>query len=130
MSANIAQDGTVRQLDRPAEPDENIVEKDVTDTERLVRLLMRIMRELTDLRRRWWPRRIDFEDVAVDDTNTTKYRLQHNFNGRARWWVVDWQSSAGGGFWLDRHSDSDETTLVVTSGVVGVVTIRVEEAGA
>ncbi len=131
MSANIRNDGTVRQLDRAAEGDERIIESDVTDASRLVRLLNRILKELQTLRRRWWPHRIDFEDVTVDATGTTQVPLQHNLNGRVRWWVVDWIADSTGtrpNLWRDATTTS-ASTLVLLSGAAGVATIRCEEAG-
>lgn len=133
MSAVVPTSGTVRQLDRQAEPDEQVDEEQVKDAPRLARLLMRILRDLALLKRRFWPGHIDHEDRVVDSTGTTKYRFPHGFGGRVRWWVVDWQ--VGSAFKLSyspslsRHTDSDDNTLVLVSYVDGTVTIRVEEAG-
>jgi hypothetical protein len=128
MSANIPTTGTPRQLDRPAQPEEQITEEHATDASRLSRLLMTVLRDIASLKRRWWPERLDFVDRVVDATGTTKYRLPHGLRGRVRWWVVDWQGSAGPG--LARHADTDANTLVLVSYVAGTATVRVEEAGA
>lgn len=128
MSAVAPKYGPVRRLDRASEPDERVTVDDLKSPDYLARLLMRILRELADLRRRWWPKRIDVEDRDVDGTGSTKYRFPHGFGGRVRWWVVDWSgaSSVAG---LMRHSDSDNNTLVLVSWVAGTVTVRIEEAG-
>ncbi len=131
MSANITSDGLIRQLDGRAEPDENITEQDVQDAPKLSKLLLRMLRDVAAMRRRWRPHRIDFEDIAVDDTGTTKYRLEHHLGGKVRWWVVDWQSTAGAAmFEVERHDDTDDNTLVFVSMAEGTMTVRVEEAGA
>ena len=128
MSAIIPRSGPVRQLDRKAEPDEQVTTEQAKDPERVSRLLMSILRDLAQLKRRWAPRRIDFEDRTVDATGTALHRFSHNFAGRVRWWVVDWQASSGAPS-LRRHASSDENTLVLVSSVAGTASIRVEEAG-
>ena len=128
MSAIIPRSGPVRQLDRKAEPDEQVTTEQAKDPERVSRLLMRILRDLAQLKRRWAPRRIDFEDRTVDATGTTLHQFTHNFAGRVRWWAVDWQASSGAPS-LRRHVSSNENTLVLVSSVSGTATIRVEEAG-
>lgn len=127
MSVNIDRDGTVRQLDLRAEPEEQVLEEHVKDPARVVRILMGLLRDVARLKRLWRPRRVDFEDRAFDATGTTKYRLPHGLGGRVRWWVVDWQGAAGPQ--LARHDDSDDTALVLVSYVAGTATIRVEDAG-
>ncbi len=131
MSAVVPQNGPIRQLDAPAEPDEQVTPEQVQDTDRLARLLMRMLRDLAVLRRRFWPQHIDFEDLTFDSTGTTKTRLQHGFGGRVRWWLVDWQKGTEAPLApaLSRHADTDNNTLVLISGVEGKGTIRVEEAG-
>jgi hypothetical protein len=128
MSAIIPRSGPTRQLDRKAEPDEQITPEQAKDPDRVSRLFMSILRDLATLKRRWAPRRIDFEDRTVDATGMTLHQFTHNFAGRVRWWVVDWQTSTGASS-LRRHSASDENTLVLVSSVAGTATIRVEEAG-
>lgn len=127
MSANIDRAGKTRQLDRRAEPEEQVTEEQIADASRLVRLLMAILRAIAMLQRRWAPRRIDFEDRVVDDTGTTVYHFPHKFGGRVRWWVVDW--SGTGWSALSKHDSTTENTLALVSLVVGTVTVRVEEAG-
>lgn len=127
MSAIVPAHGDIRQLDRHAEPDEQVTPADVQDPERVSRLLMRILRDLAALKRRWWPLRVDVEDREVDATGTTKYRYPHGFGGRVRWWVVGWSGAAGPQ--LAEHDDTDDMTLVLVSYVAGTVTLRIEEAG-
>lgn len=127
VSAIVTANGTVRQLDQAAEPDEQIQPDDVADTSRLVRLLMRMLRDITTLRRRWWPRCIDFEDIVVTGTGLVRYRLPHGFGQRVRWWPVDWSGAATSA--LSKDSTSDINTLVLISYAFGTVTVRVEEAG-
>lgn len=129
MSANIDSDGRVRQLDRRAEPDEQVQEDEVKDPPRLVRLIMRMLRDIALLKRRWRPRRIDFEDVRVTGGGGDTFRFAHGFGGRVRWWVVDWQSTSAEPPGFDRDVSSDDNTLALVSYAAGIVTIRVEEAG-
>jgi hypothetical protein len=117
----------VIQLDRRAEPDEQVTDEDAKDAGRLARVLMRLLRDVAILRRRWAPRRVDFEDVEVDATATVFYRFPHDFNGRVRWWVVDWSGGAAPSLLRDGRSDQNALVLVSTSA--GTATIRVEEAG-
>lgn len=127
MSAIVDKAGKTRQLDRPAEPSEQVTVEQVADPPTLVRLLMRLLREVAFGNRRWFPQRVDHEDRVVDATGTTKYRFPHGFGGRVRWFPVDWQGAAGHG--LARHDDSDTNTLVLVSYVAGTVTLRIEAAG-
>ncbi len=120
--------GNTRQLDRRAEPREQIAEQEVQVPERLARRLTEQDRRIAGLERRWNARVLDFEDRTVDDTGATKYRLEHRFGGRVRYWVVDWSGGTDAPNLL-RHADTDNNTLVLTSTVAGVATIRVEEAG-
>ncbi len=129
MSANFPLRGPVKQLDRRAEPEEQITEDQATEPPRVARLLMSLLRDVATLKRRWWPRRLDFEDRAVDSTGTTLYRFEHRLGGRVRWWVVDWQSSVGSP-WLNRDATTSNDVLVLVSLVSGTATIRIEEAGA
>lgn len=127
MSAIVDRNGRVRQLDRRTEPDEVIPPEDAVDGLKLSKLLIRILRELATLRRRWWPQRTDFEDVVLDATGTKTFRLTHGFTGRVRWYVVDWTGAAAPA--PRRDPSSDLNTLVLTSTSAGTATIRVEEAG-
>ena len=128
MSANIPANGPIRQLDKRAEPDELLTEEQANDPKRVARLLLSMLRDVAQLKRRWLPRRIDFEDRIVDATGTIVYRLQHGFGGRVRWWVVDW-TGASNESRLVRHSSSTDNTLALVSYTVGIATIRIEEAG-
>lgn len=120
---------TVTQVDRPASPDAVVTEEDVKDPSKLARLVMSIAKDVAQLRRRFAPRRIDFEDVEVDNTGTTLYRFEHGFGGRVRWWPVDFEGAGATSAALARHSSSDNDTLVLYSLEAGTATIRVEEAG-
>lgn len=121
----------MRTLDGKTEPEETITAADVSDSQKLARLLTRVVKALASQRRRFHPRWTVFEDVKVDATGTTKYRLVHNFDGLIRWSVVGWKATApgAGGSEIDQHVDSDEDTLVIVSARAGTVAIRVEEAG-
>ena len=134
LSATISTSGVVRQLDKPKSAfdaaDENVREEDVRDPKRLTTLLVRILRDLKEIRRRFLPRHIDFEDVAVDGTSATKTLLAHHFKGRVRFWVVEWKPTVlGDVFQLEKHADTTDNVLVLLSGRAGVATIRVQETG-
>jgi hypothetical protein len=129
MSTNVRSNGDVVQLDRRPEPDENVTEKAVADPPSLARFVLRLFRAVSTLHRRWWPRRVDFEDQAVDATGLTVYDFPHNFNGRVRWWLVDWSSADFVAPTLVRYTTTDDNTLRLISYVAGTATIRVEEAG-
>lgn len=128
MSAVIKTDASIRQLDKPSEPQAQVTEEQVTDPKRLSRILMSILRDVAQLKRRWWPSFLDFEDTTVDGTGTTKYRFPHRFKNRVRWWPVDWTGATAGPR-LVRHSDTDSDTLVLVSYTAGTLTLRIEEAG-
>jgi hypothetical protein len=115
--------GKSRQLDGRAAPEEIVTESDVSDASKLAKLLTRIVRDLAALRARFYPRRTDFEDVAVGAGTT--HRLPHNLGGRVRWWVVDQSGAAA----ITKNASTDANVLVLDSAVACRVTIRVEEAG-
>jgi hypothetical protein len=127
MAARIDSAGNIYQLDRQAEPDERVTEEDVKDADKLARLLMRVLKDLASIKRRFFPRRVDFEDTAVDGSGVTKYRFPHGLNARVRWWPVDVTGSSVAA--LRRHADTDLNTLVLLSDSACTVTIRVEAAG-
>lgn len=127
MSAIVPAQGPLRQLDGKSEPDEQVTEDVVSDPHRLSRLLMRMMKDVAVLKRRWWPRRLDFEGIAVDATGTVPFRLPHGFGGAVRYWVVSWTGAAAANLLLGAASDGN--TLVLFSTVAGTATVRVEEAG-
>lgn len=132
MSANIEQDGTVTQLERPAEPDENITEETVKDSKRLAQFLLRLFREVAAIKRRWVPNRIDFEDVECNgsDVAPVTVRLTHNFGSDVRWWPVR-QIRAGTVALplIFETTETDENTLVLLVYYQMTITFRVEEAG-
>ena len=128
QSANVKSDGTVVQLDARPEPDENVTDKAVEDPKVLARFILRLFREVSTLRRRWKPRRLDFEDVLVDATGLVLYRFAHNFGGRVRWYPVGFREGASGPSLVEDSSTTDNV-LVLSSYSDGYLTLRVEEAG-
>lgn len=119
--------GKSRSLDRKVEPDELVREDDAADTSKLARLLTRVLRDLADLRRRFAPRRTDFEDVHVG--TGTYHRFPHRFGGRVRWWVVDAAGAQPSMLRDYPDAQTDADTLVLYSYAEAVITLRVEEAG-
>jgi hypothetical protein len=137
MAARIDASGGVFQLDRSAEPDEIVTEEDAKDAGKLARLLVRILRDLADIKRRFFPRRIDFEDVAVTGASST-YRFTHGFGGRVRWWLGDVRPTSMAANYVPAivASSTDSNTLVLISldvpvvgSFTGRVSVRVESAG-
>ncbi len=128
VSALVLPNGKVHQLDSHAEPDEQVQQKDVAEAPQLVRLLMRILRDVALMKRRWWPATIDHRDRVVDATGTALHRFPHGFGGRVNWWPVDWTNAVTCPQ-LVRHASSDADTLVLVSYEAGTVTLRVEAAG-
>jgi len=124
MSAIIRLNEKPRQLDQKAGPREVVLEADATDTSKLAKLLTRLVADVAELRRRFWPQRLDFEDIDVGAGR--RERFTHKFGGRVRWWVVDIIGDQPG---LSKDSTTDENTLVLWSAVETRVTLRVEEAG-
>lgn len=123
----IADADGVRSLTRAVEPPEEVTDTNVRDPRWMVRFAMRVLRDLAALRRRFAPRRIDFEDRVIG-TGTYEH-FPHGFGGRVRWWVVDVQGSFAELVRLDPDTESDENTLVLYSGQATLVTVRVEEVG-
>jgi len=127
MSAVIPPVGKMRVLDRPLPANEQVTPDDAKDPNRLSRAFTSLMHDVAALKRRWSPQRIDFEDVVVDATGTKLFSFEHKFNGRVRWWAVDWSGSAAPA--LLKHASTTNSTLVLVSKTAGTVTVRVEEAG-
>jgi hypothetical protein len=127
MPARIDRAGKVHQLDRPAEPDELVTEEDVMDAPKLARILVRILKDIATIKRRFWPRRTDFEDREVTSGDTL--RLPHNFNARVRWWVVDWIPTTPGDVPVfERSATTTTRVLALDVGNSGLVSVRVEVA--
>lgn len=102
---------------------ERVDERLVGDPKRLSDLLERVVQAIEKLARVAPRPRIDFEDVAC--TSGTDVRLEHRFNGRVRWYLIDWAGSAG----PNLRKDTTNTTanvLVLDCGQSGTATIRVE----
>lgn len=87
-AAKVTATGKVVQLNAKAEPDSIVTEADAQSPRLLAKLLTGILAELARLRRRYAPRHIDFEDLAIASGGKT-LSLHHGFNGRVRWWLVD-----------------------------------------
>lgn len=128
-AAKVNKAGLVVQLGSKPTPDETVDVEDVKDPHKLTRLLGRILLELSQLRRRFMPRHVDFEDLTLGATGNTS--LQHNFSGRVRWWIVDYEIvGASGAPILAKNSTlTTANTLVLASYKTALVTVRVEEAG-
>jgi hypothetical protein len=133
MAAIVGSDGTVRQLDGRAEPEVVVQEADVQDATKLARMLAWLLREVATLRRRFYPRRIDFEDVVSTGSagSPATIRLEHGFGGRVRWWVVD--VTAPGviavPYIYNDTTQTDANTLVLKVYYPSTITIRIEEVG-
>lgn len=125
-AAIVRPEGPPRSLVSTSEPNEEVTERQLGEPGYTVRLLMRILREIAALRRRYAPGRIDFEDVVL--TSGTYTRLSHNFGGRVRWWVTDIYVTVPIVV-RSNIEETDQNTLVLYSGATCVCTIRVEEAG-
>ncbi len=128
MSAYVANDGKVTKLDGRKEPDEVVTPDDVQDPKKLAELLARALREVTELKRRWAPRRMVFRDLVVNGGAMTPdtVRLQHGFGGRVVWWVCDTDFDAP----RIRYNDATtEDVLVLKVYDGGTLSICVEEAG-
>ena len=129
MAARIDRAGNVYQLDRQAEPDEVVTEEDVQDPNKLARLLMRILKTLAGITRRFYPRRVTFHDRAV--TSGDALRLPHGFNARVDWLVVDWVPTTPGDVPIFERVAAATTvnTLVLEVGNSGLVSVRLEVSG-
>lgn len=127
MSAIAPSGGKLRQLDAPTQPDQQVTAADAADPTVLSRFLMVILRDIAKLKRRWAPNFIDFRDVVVDGTGTTKYRFPHGFNSTVNYWSLKWVGGVGPSLAFD--SSSDANTLVLVSNFAGTVSIRIEAAG-
>jgi hypothetical protein len=121
--------GAARQLDRASSPGEVVRPEQMDDKPVMARLFTRILDRLSTLERSWSPRRADFEDLAIDSTTTKKYRLEHKFGGRVRWWLVDWSGAAAPTLTRDASSDSNTLVLKSATASAGTASVRVEEAG-
>ena len=139
MSANIEEDGTVKQLDRRPEPDEHITADTVQDKVRLSKFLLQLFREVSALKRRWAPNRIDFrKTVSGSGASPQTVTVQHNFKAPVVWWIVKATKGTTTTVGLGttavmplvvEQDDSTDTTLVLKFYYSAVVTIRVEESG-
>ncbi len=125
-------DRTTRLLDARPQPEEVVTPEDATDGPKLGRLLMRLLRELSDLRRRFAPKRITYRDIVSDGTDSVPYRvtLVHNFGGPVEWWAVDTHST---GTVVIPHvvRDADDSTtneIALDIYFEGTLAIRVEES--
>ena len=129
MSAIAPAGGQIRQLDAPSQPDTQVTTTDVADPPTLARIIQRALNDIAKLKRRWAPDFIDFRDIFVDGTGTTKYRLPHKFGTAVNYWTVKWVGLGTVAPSLSFDATSDADTLVLVSNFPGIVTIRVERAG-
>lgn len=132
MSAIVPAHGPIRQLDTRPEPDEQITEDQAGDVSRLARLLTRLLRDVAELRRRWFPRRIDYEGiVSVGSSGTPEtHQFPHSFGGQVRWWIVDCDGVGSVTLPLVmRTNTSDKNTLSLAFYFPGNFAIRIEESG-
>lgn len=127
MSANISAQGVVTVLGRQLNGPERLTDEDVKDPPTLTRILLTIIRDTSRVIGFWRPRRLDFEGRAILGDGTTKYRLEHQFGGPVRYWIVGWDGAAAAN--IREHDDSDSNTFVYTSTSAGTATVRLEEAG-
>ena len=133
MSANVYPIGAPRQLDRRAEPEEQITEEQAKEPARVARLLMTLLRSVALLKRRWWPHRVDFKDVVITGTSVAPMvvRFPHGL-GPVVWWPVRVRDTGfiSAGTLIRETSDSNESTLVLEVYFDATIDIRIEEAGA
>ena len=132
-AAYITREGAVVQLDGRAGSQLVITAADVSDAEKLARLLQDALRDVAELKRRWKPRVRYFRDIALDATSSKQFPLEHGFNGRVNFEVAHWVPALVG---FAPQIEPDATPgaqtanrLVLISSVQGTATIRVEEAG-
>ena len=120
MSASlIDSDGNARQLDGNAPARSAFTAEDAKDPEKAARVIAGLLDDVAELRRRYAPRWVDFEDRDASATIT----LEHGFGGRVRWWVCGRSAATS----LVESSSTTSDTLVLTPGTGGgLVTIRVE----
>ena len=116
----------VTSLDPRPAPDVLLSNDDVQDASKLTSIVRRILDDVAALRARWYPRRIDFEDIALPNAGGL-VTLQHNFGGRVRYWVVD--NIGASNVLLQRNAATTADILVLSSNTATTATIRVEEAG-
>lgn len=131
MSAYVDSDGTVNQLDGRAEPDEVITADDVKDADKLSRMLARVLREIAAIKRRHWPQRVVFRDVAITGTTMSPQtkRFAHGLGGRVHWWSGGWTSGSTSGPHLRQTTATTDDELVLETHSTGTFTLIVEEAG-
>src|SRR5438045_1133533 len=108
-SARVSAAGLVTKLDARTQPSTVVLPKDVQDPESLAQTITSIVSDAQDLKRRFVPRRVEFEDQTVGaGVSGTTLRLAHNFNGRVRWSVVDWVCSTSAA-WILRKDTANTT---------------------
>lgn len=131
MSSAIVSGTKVRQLDKPSAPDQQVTADDAADSQKLARLLTSILASLADIKRRFWPKRIDYEDQVTTGTGGSPQTLpyEHGFGGRVRFWVVDWSGTTAAPILVRDSTLTTNDKLVLKSYEGGTFTLRVEEAG-
>lgn len=132
MSAVVEADGTVRQLDRRPEPDENVTEQSVRNPLLLTRFILRLFRDVSTMKRKWMPRHIDFRGVVstASALSPETVYLDHNLGGPVVWWFVRVQDIGTGSLKLaEETTETTENRLALKFFFDATVTVRVEEAG-
>lgn len=90
-SAKINAQGKIIMLGAATLPDQGVTAEDVKDPTNLATVLSSLLASVAELKSRWAPRSLDYEDVVVGAAGAVK-SLQHNLAGRVRWWVSQWSS--------------------------------------
>lgn len=124
MAALVDSDGNARPLDGKAPARATFTAEDAKDPEKVARLIAGLLDDVAELRRRYAPRWVDFEDVAVSSGGST-LTLEHGFGGRVRWWIVDCSSNVTVASKSTATTD-DTLVLSMTTAADGTATIRVE----
>lgn len=128
MSTAVLTDDGARRLDGRADAPVTITAQDVTDPEKLARLLNDLRRDVAEERRRWKPSEIYRQDLSVTGGDTIS--IAHGLHGRVRYAVVEWEPDTPGDAPLfDKDDSTDEDTLRLAVGNSGTVTLHVWEAG-
>ena len=123
--------GAIRQLDKPAQPEEVIKQGDVEEPSLLTRLLKRILGDVAQLKRAFAPRSITFTDVASTGSSTVPSRvtLVHGLGGVVHWYVVRIQTTSSVLLPLYNEIVNDGEKLTLDIYYTGTFAIRVEEKG-
>jgi hypothetical protein len=111
VRTRIDADGAAHSLDRRREPERTFTPEDAVDATKLAREVQRLRESVAHLAARWAPQVRVFRGVSLPSSGTV--RLRHGIRGPVEWFVGSAQDAAPV---LTTSSDSDEDTLVLTSG--------------